>query len=59
LVKSIVRRHTEKAMGTYSDPLIAIREMGEYEDSTALGWAMYRSMKRQCSTKATSLFGNL
>ena len=59
LMKSVVRRHTEKAMGTYSDPLSVIRELGEYKDAEALGWAMYRSMKRQCSTKATSLFGNL
>lgn len=59
LMKRVVKQHTATAMRTYSDPMVAIREMGEYKDATALGWSMYRSMKRKCSTKATALFGDL
>lgn len=56
-MRTLVSSKTQQAMKSYSDVMIPMREMAQYEDSEAIGWALYRGMKSECSVKAKTLFG--
>ena len=54
--EQLIKRSSQAAMKTYSDPMIVVKQLSQFKDAEAVGMQIYRNMKRKCARKVNILF---